>query len=104
MLQQRSADIIMPDLQRMGGPTGYLKAMHLAEAFNIPISSHLSHEMSLALLATAPNTAVLEYAPWFEPLYRERLELDRDGLAVVPTAPGWGFSFNPIAVERYRAG
>lgn len=104
MLQLHSADIVMPDLQRMGGPTGFLKAVHLAEAFNTPVSSHLAHEMSLALLAAAPNTAVLEYAPWFEPLYRERLELDRDGHAVVPTAPGWGFSFDPIAVERYRAG
>jgi len=35
---------------------------------------------------------------------RERLELNRDGHAVVPTAPGWGFSIDPIAVERYRAG
>ena len=104
MLQQRCADIIMPDLQRMAGPTGFLKAMNLAEAFNTPVSSHLSHEMSLALLAAGSNNAWLEYAPWFEPLYRERLELNRDGNAVVPTAPGWGFSFDPIAVERYRAG
>jgi L-alanine-DL-glutamate epimerase-like enolase superfamily enzyme len=104
MLQQRSADIIMPDLQRMGGPTGYLKAIHLAEAFNIPVSSHLSHEMSLALLAAVPNTVVLEYAPWFEALYRERLALNSEGHAIVPDAPGWGFSFDPIAVKRYRAG
>ena len=93
----------MPDLQRMAGPSGFLKAMNLAEAFNTPVSSHLSHEMSLASLATASNTAVLEFTPWFEPLYRERLGLDSDGHAVVPTAPGWGFSFDPVAVERYRA-
>jgi L-alanine-DL-glutamate epimerase-like enolase superfamily enzyme len=103
MLQQRCADIVMPDLQHMGGPTGFLKAMHLAEAFDTPVSSHLFHEMSLALLAAGPNSALLEYAPWFEPLYRERLELDREGRAVVPLVPGWGFSFDPTAVERYRA-
>ena len=88
----------------MGGPSRFLKAMHLAEAFNTPVSSHLSYEMSLALLAAESNNAWLEYAPWFEPLFRERLELNRDGHAVVPTAPGWGFSIDPIAVERYRAG
>jgi L-alanine-DL-glutamate epimerase-like enolase superfamily enzyme len=103
MLQQRSADIVMPDLQRMGGPTGYLKAVHLAEAFNTPVSSHLSHEMSLALLAAVSNTVVLEYAPWFEALYRERLELNSEGHAVVPDAPGWGFSLDPNAVKCYRA-
>lgn len=102
MLQQRSADILMPDLQRMGGPSGYMKAAHLAEAFDIPVSSHLCHEMNLALLAAVPNATVLEYAPWFEPIYSERLELDSDGRAVVPATPGWGFSFDRSAVERYR--
>jgi len=104
MLQQRSADILMPDLQRMGGPTGYLKAAHLAEAFDTPVSSHLFHEMNLALLAAVPNAIVLEYAPWFEAIYRERLELNTEGHAVVPDTPGWGFSFDPAAVKRYRAG
>ena len=98
------ASIIMPDLQRMGGPTGLLKAAHLAEAFDTPVSPHLFHEMSLALLAAVPNAAVLEYAPWFEALYRERLQLDAEGQAVVPDTPGWGFSFDPAAVKRYRAG
>ena len=32
MLRLRSADILMPDLQRMGGPTEFLKAARLAEA------------------------------------------------------------------------
>lgn len=104
MLQQRSADIVMPDLQRMGGPTGFLQAAHLADAFDIPVSPHLFHEMSLALLAAVPNAIVLEYAPWFEPVYRERIELNAQGHAVVPRTPGWGFSFDPSAVERYRAG
>ena len=103
MLQQRSADILMPDLQRMGGPTGYLKAAHVAEAFDTPVSSHLCHEMNLALLAAVPNAIVLEYAPWFEAIYRERLELNAEGHAVVPDTPGWGFSFDPAAVKRYRA-
>ena len=46
MARQRSADILMPDLQRMGGPTEFLKAAHIAEAFNIPVSLHLFPEMS----------------------------------------------------------
>lgn len=104
MLRQRSADIVMPDLQRMGGPTGFLKAAHLAESFDTPFSSHLFHEMSLALLATVPNAIVLEHAPWFEAIYRERLQLNAAGEAVVPDVPGWGFSFDPAAVKRYRLG
>ncbi|MSQ72343.1 MAG: mandelate racemase/muconate lactonizing enzyme family protein [Betaproteobacteria bacterium] len=102
MLELRSADILMPDLQRMGGPTGFLKAAHVAEAYDTPVSSHLFPEMNLALLASLPNAIYLEYMPWFEPLYRERIELNGDGEAIVPLRPGWGFSFDPAAVARYR--
>jgi L-alanine-DL-glutamate epimerase-like enolase superfamily enzyme len=103
MLEARSADVLMPDLQRMGGPTEFLKAGHLCEAYHIPCASHLFPEMSLALLAGLPGGYYLEHMPWFEPIYRERIELDRDGNAIVPDRPGWGFSFDPDAIRRFAA-
>jgi L-alanine-DL-glutamate epimerase-like enolase superfamily enzyme len=101
MLQAGSADVVMPDLQRMGGPTEFLKAAHLCEAFHRPCASHIFSEMSLPLLAASPAGYYLEHMPWFEPLYRERIELDPEGRAIVPDRPGWGFSFDPAAVKRY---
>ena len=70
----------MPDLQRMGGPTEFFKAAHLAEAFDVPVSPHLFPEMNLSLLAAIPNASILEYMPWFEPIYRERIELDGEAV------------------------
>jgi L-alanine-DL-glutamate epimerase-like enolase superfamily enzyme len=102
MLDKRSADILMPDLQRMGGPTEFLKAAHLAETYDVPISPHHLHQMSLSLVAALPNAIYLEYMPWFDALFREQLELDAQGRAVVPNRPGWGFSFDPDAVKRLR--
>jgi L-alanine-DL-glutamate epimerase-like enolase superfamily enzyme len=103
MLQAGAADVMMPDLQRMGGATEFLKAGHLCEAFHIPCSAHLFPEMSLPLLASLPNGSYLEYMPWFEKIYRERIELDQNGHAIVPDAPGWGFSFDPDAVRHFSA-
>jgi L-alanine-DL-glutamate epimerase-like enolase superfamily enzyme len=103
MLEARSADVLMPDLQRMGGPTEFLKAGHLCEAFHIPCASHLFPEMSLSLLAALPGGYYLEHMPWFEPIYRERIELDSNGHAVVPDRPGWGFSFDPEAIRHFAA-
>jgi len=103
MLQAGSCDVMMPDLQRMGGPSEFLKAGHLCEAFHIPCSSHLFPEMSLGLLASLPGGYYLEHMPWFEKIYRERIELDADGHAVVPDRPGWGFSFDAEAIRRYAA-
>jgi L-alanine-DL-glutamate epimerase-like enolase superfamily enzyme len=101
MLQAKSADVLMPDVQRMGGPTEFLKAGALCEAFNVPVSSHLFPEISLPLLAALPNAYFLEYMPWFEPLYGRSLTLDPEGRAVVPGAAGWGVDFDPAAVRRY---
>lgn len=101
MLRLRSADILMPDLQRMGGPGEFIKAARLAESHNVPVSAHLFPEMSLALLAAIPNGSYLEYMPWLEPLYRERIVLDKSGCAVVPDHPGWGFSFDPAAIKAF---
>jgi L-alanine-DL-glutamate epimerase-like enolase superfamily enzyme len=101
MLQAGSADFMMPDLQRMGGPTEFLKAGHLCEAFHIPCSAHLFPEMSLPLLAALPGGSYLEHMPWFEKIYRERIELDANGHAIVPDRPGWGFSFDPDAIRHY---
>lgn len=100
MLKARAADILMPDLQRMGGPAEFLKAGHLAEAFNVPVSSHLYSEMSLPLLAALPNALTLEHMPWFEALYGARITLDASGHAVLSDRPGWGFPFDPEAVRR----
>jgi L-alanine-DL-glutamate epimerase-like enolase superfamily enzyme len=102
MLKRKSADILMPDLQRMGGPTEFLKAAAIADGYNIPISSHLFPEMSLSLLAAIPNGIFLEYMPWCEPFYAQRITLDDNGCAIVPDRTGWGFSFDPAAVRRYR--
>ena len=103
MLRLKSADILMPDLQRMGGPTEMLRVCGVAAAAGIPVSLHLFSEMSLGLAATMPNALVLEYMPWFRDLYREQIEFDDRGHAVVPLRPGWGFTFDPDAVERFKA-
>jgi L-alanine-DL-glutamate epimerase-like enolase superfamily enzyme len=101
VLQHRSCDVLMPDLLRMGGPTEFLKAAHLAEAFSMPVSNHTYPEMSLALMATIPNGMILEYMPWVSPIYLQQIELDKQGQAIVPDRPGWGFGFDPAAIKRF---
>jgi L-alanine-DL-glutamate epimerase-like enolase superfamily enzyme len=93
MLELRSADILMPDLQRVGGVSEFMRVGHMAEAHDVPVSSHLFPETSLQLLGALSNSIYLEYMPWFSPLYNETLAFAA-GHAVVPERPGWGFTFN----------
>ncbi|OWT68840.1 MULTISPECIES: mandelate racemase/muconate lactonizing enzyme family protein [unclassified Achromobacter] len=101
MLRQQSADILMPDLQRMGGPTEFLKVAHLADVHGVRISPHLFTEMSISLAAALPNALIVEHMPWFAPLYGAAPTPDAEGRVAVPTAPGWGYSFDAAAVKRY---
>lgn len=93
MLELRSADILMPDLQRVGGVSEFMRVGHMAESHDIAVSSHLFPETSLQVLGALSNATFLEYMPWFSRLYNEALEF-RDGAAMVPERPGWGFTFN----------
>jgi L-alanine-DL-glutamate epimerase-like enolase superfamily enzyme len=102
MLELRSADILMPDLQRAGGVSEFMRVGHMAESHDVPVSSHLFPETSIQVLGGLSNAIYLEYMPWFSELYSERLEFE-NGNAVVPERPGWGFTFNMDYVARLQA-
>jgi L-alanine-DL-glutamate epimerase-like enolase superfamily enzyme len=99
MLELRSADVLMPDLQRVGGVSEFMRVGHMAESYDIPVSSHLFPETSLQVLGALSNTIYLEYMPWFSKLYNEPIEF-ADGQAIVPERPGWGFTFNQDYVSH----
>src|SRR5439155_21697 len=75
-LEARAADVLMPDLQRMGGPTEFLRAAALCHAWQQPVSSHLFTETSAHLLAATPNALILEHMGWWEPLFTEPVAIE----------------------------
>ncbi|WP_075222804.1 mandelate racemase/muconate lactonizing enzyme family protein [Acuticoccus yangtzensis] len=102
MLELRSADILMPDLQRVGGVSEFMRVGHMAQAYDVAVSSHLFPETSIQVLGALSNAVFLEYMPWFSDLYNERLEI-ADGMALVPERPGWGFTFNADFIDKVSA-
>jgi len=96
-----ASDYVMPDLERIGGVTGWQRAAALAAAAGIEMSSHLSPEVSAHLLATTPTGHWLEYVDWAAPLLAEPLRV-KDGMAVVPNRPGTGLLWDEAAVNRFR--
>ena len=63
MMEARSVDIVMVDLMRAGGITQWMKIAGMAEAFNLPIVSHLVPEIHVHLVAAVPNGLTVEYMP-----------------------------------------
>lgn len=100
MLTRRAADILMPDLQRVGGISEFLKVAAMARGFGVPVSPHIFTEHSLALCGAVPNLEWSEHMPWFAPLFAEAMELE-EGCLLIPERPGLGFTFDPEAVDRF---
>ena len=101
MLETRSIDIVMIDLLRVGGITQWMKVAGMAEAFNLPVVSHLVPEIHVHLVAAIPNGLTVEYMPWTLPLFEETPRLDR-GELVVPAKPGLGLAFDQAAIKRFE--
>jgi mandelate racemase len=100
-LDQAKPQYVMPDLERIGGITGWREAAGLAAVNRVPMSSHLFPEVSAHLLAATPTCHYLEYVDWADVLVREPLRIV-DGHAIVPDRPGNGMIWNEDAVARYR--
>jgi L-talarate/galactarate dehydratase len=103
MLGHRSVDIVMIDLLRVGGIGPWMKVAAMAEAFNIPVVSHLLPEIHVHLVSAAPNATVVEYMPWTWRLFEDP-PMPQQGMLTVPAGPGLGLKFVPDLFQKYGVG
>jgi mandelate racemase len=97
-----ASDYVMPDAQRIGGVTGWMRAAALAQGAGVEMSSHLFHEFSCHLLAVTPTCHWLEYVDWADPVVENPLKV-KDGHIHVPEGPGVGMTWDEKAVAKYAA-
>jgi len=95
-----ACDFVMPDAQRIGGVTGWMRAASLAQAAGLEMSSHLFPEVSCHLLAVTPTCHWLEYVDWADAVLDEPARL-KDGQVLIPERPGLGMRWNEKAVAKY---
>jgi mandelate racemase len=88
-----ACDYVMPDAERIGGVTGWMRAAALAQGAGAEMSSHLFPEVSAHLLAATPTCHWLEYVDWANPVLEQPLEL-KDGQVLIPSQPGTGIAWD----------
>lgn len=100
-LDAGAADYVMPDLERIGGVSGWRQAAEIAAVNRVPMSSHLFPEVSVHLLAATPTCHFLEYVDWADVLLRAPLVI-KNGEALPSSRPGNGLVWDEAAVKHYR--
>jgi L-alanine-DL-glutamate epimerase-like enolase superfamily enzyme len=92
-----------PDVSNVGGVTAWLKVAHVAEAHNLPVTSHGVHDLHVHLLAAVPNASYLEVHGFgLERFITHPLDLHA-GEAIAPDRPGHGVELDWRGLEGFRA-
>jgi L-alanine-DL-glutamate epimerase-like enolase superfamily enzyme len=92
-----------PDLSNCGGISVWLKVARLAEAANLPVTSHGVHDLHVHLLAAVPNASYLEVHGFgLERFIAAPLQI-LDGKAIAPERPGHGVELDWEGLEALRA-
>ncbi len=95
-----AGDYVMPDLMRIGGVSGWLRAAAITGAAGIPMSTHLYPEIAAHLMRVTDTAHWLEWQDWADPVLSQPFEL-KDGNLIVPDRPGQGIEWNEKAVAKY---
>jgi L-alanine-DL-glutamate epimerase-like enolase superfamily enzyme len=91
-----------PDVSNCGGVTVFMKVCALAEAFNLPVTSHGVHDLTVHLLAAAPNRSYLEIHGFGLDRFMQEPMQRQDGMAIAPERPGHGVALLWDRLEPHR--
>ena len=101
LIQAEAAQFLNPDIHRAGGFTAMLEIAHLAAAYDVKIAPHLVPELSVSVLVSIPNAALVEVlagAP--SNLWRDPVEI-AGGYMTPPNRPGHGTEFSKEVLKKY---
>ena len=102
MIEARSVDYVMIDLIRVGGITQWMKVAGMAEAFNLPVVSHVIPEIHAHLVAAVPNGLTVEYMGWMLRLFEGTAAVENSELILSDRA-GLGLTFDEATIKRFAA-
>jgi len=94
-----ASDLIMPDLMKVGGITGWLNVAGQADAASIPMSSHILPEASAHVLVVTPTAHWLEVLDFAGVILADPLQIANGTLTA--RGPGLGIEWNESAVSKY---
>lgn len=112
LLEKRAADIIMPDIQKVGGLSEARKVANMAQAYYVPFAPHcvvspIGTMSSVHVCASVPNFLVCEWHWINHPdLWKNWVkegEIIQKGFVTVTETPGLGVEMNEEVAKKAQA-
>jgi len=91
-----------PDVCNCGGMTAFRKIAAVAEAHNLPITSHGAHDLTVQLMAALPNRRLMEIHGFSLDRFVARPMKIEQGFVTAPELPGHGIELDFQQLEQYR--
>jgi L-alanine-DL-glutamate epimerase-like enolase superfamily enzyme len=101
-VERGAISYLEPDLATLGGITPWMKVARLAEAANLPVTSHGVHDLHVHLLAAVPNSSVLEVHGFGLDRFIEQPLVLENGYALAPERAGHGVQFDWKGLEPLK--
>jgi mandelate racemase len=95
-----AGDYMMPDMMRIGGVSGWLRAAAITSGAGIPMSTHLYPEIAAHLMRVTDTAHWLEWQDWAYPVLAEPFQL-KDGHLIVPDKPGQGIEWDEKEISKF---
>jgi D-arabinonate dehydratase len=106
LITDGAIDICNIDASWGGGATPWLKIAHLADCFGVQMAHHGEPVIGAQLLAAVPNGTYVEtHHPDRDPIFHKMVQGRGEisgGKYRIPSAPGWGISFDPDFIAHHR--
>lgn len=101
LLVNNAATIIQPDIVRCGGISGFLRIGKLVDFYNLKLTSHLNHEISVSVLPAFKTGYLVEHMDLFpDDCFTHRYAINK-GTLEIPNAIGTGVRFTNASLRKY---
>ena len=99
-IEKKASDLVMPDLMRIGGVTGWMSSAAICGAGGIPISSHFYPEVGSHLMRVSQSAHWLEWLDWADEILLDPFNIE-NGHVQIPNKPGIGIEWNEKVVKKH---
>jgi L-alanine-DL-glutamate epimerase-like enolase superfamily enzyme len=100
-LERNAADVLLPQIGRLGGVTPWLRVAALAGLYHRPLAATIVPEVGVHLACGLPEVRAVEFVSILRPLFKETPAIV-GGQLVPPRSPGLGLELCDDALEEFR--